>query len=95
MIIVLQTNFGLFENGRFTQVLLYWPTHKIFVLNPYAQKPPLKAHADVSSETRGLKVVQADLYSELYYVYSTRKGSGETVHKGKLVPVFASCRCDK
>ena len=49
------------------------------VLIAYAQKPPIKVHADVLRETRGLNFGRS-LHLHPYNVYTITEGSGESAH---------------
>ena len=49
------------------------------VLIAIAQKPPINVHADVLSETRGLKF-GLSLHLHPYNVYMITEGSGESAH---------------
>ena len=70
-IISLENHFGgLFESGRFTQVLLYLPCTCI----TYAQAPPLKVRYGVSGRVRGL------IFSRSPALYASCESSGETAH---------------
>ena len=59
----------------------YQPAHKILVLIAYAQMPLLNTYDDVSSEARGL-IFCSSLHLYPYFVYSSRDGSGVSVHMG-------------
>ena len=63
---------------------------EISVLTTYAQKPSLKAHAEVSSRARGQTF---DLHLHLYvhpYTCTSSKGSGESALLRRLTRDFAA-----
>ena len=56
---------------------------KFLVLTTYRQKPPLKAHADISSRAGGL-AFGPDLHLQSNFVYVSSKDSGKCVHLQRL-----------
>ena len=75
-----------------------WKSHVTaqisLIKKSYAQKPPLNAHPDVSSRTRGLNVYLSPCLCP-YLVYTSSEGSGESVHMRRLAWAFAARQCDK
>ena len=68
------------------RTLVYEPAHVILVHISYTQKPNLIAHAHVSS-ARGPRKLTFGLRLHLhpYFLYVSRKGSGETAQRRMLV----------
>ena len=50
---------------------------RFWLLIAYVQMPPINAHADISSEPRGL-IFGPSLYQHSCFVYGSSEGSGET-----------------
>ena len=66
------------------QTNIYKPAHKILVLVPYSQIPPLNADDDVSRKAQG-PTFGLSLLLLSYLLYARRGDSGETVHMCRLV----------
>ena len=55
----------------------YEPVHEILVRISYMQKPPLKAHADISSRAKSLNLSRS-LHLHPNFVYVSSEGSGKS-----------------
>ena len=56
--------------------------HRFYCI-AYAQKPPLDAHADIFSRTRGLNF-GLSLHLHSNFVYASKEGSSESTHLRRL-----------
>ena len=71
----------------------YEPVHEILVLIAYARTLQINTRVDVSNNVRGLKF-SPSLHLRPCFVYTSSKGSGESVHMHRLARTFASRRYD-
>ena len=77
-----------------TFIPLYKSFHESLILITSPRKPPLNAHVDVSSGTRGLNV-GSSLHTHPHVAYASNVGCGESVHLHMLALTFVARQCDK
>ena len=74
----------------FLRVAVLHRFYYILVLIAYAQRPPLNAHAGVSSGSRGL-TVGVSLHLHPYFMYASSEGSGQSAQTHQSLRCSTNC----